>query len=57
MKVMLNGSVVDFDACVGLMDDEIREELHAEGIDNAQEFLDRYVELHAERHNGEKFDI
>lgn len=57
MKVMLNGSVVDFDACVDLMDDEIREELHAEGIDNAQEFLDRYVELHAERHNGEKFDI
>ena len=27
-KVNLNGYEVDFDACVILMDDEIREELH-----------------------------
>ena len=57
MKVMLNGSEVDFEVCVNLMDDEIREELHAEGIDDEQEFLDRYVELHAEKYDGEQFTI
>lgn len=57
MKVMLNGSMVDFGACVNLMDDEIREELHAEGIDNEQEFIDRYVEMHADKFDGEVFAI
>ena len=57
MKVMLNGYEVDFDACVNLMDDEIREELHADGIDNEQEFLDRYIERHAEKYDGEQFTI
>lgn len=57
MKVMLNGSMVDFEACVNLMDDEIREELHAEGIDNEQEFIDRYVEMHADKFDGEVFAI
>ena len=27
-KVLLNGNLVDFDAAVNMMDDEIREELH-----------------------------
>ena len=31
-KVILDGQEVDFDACVNLMDDEIREELHREWI-------------------------
>lgn len=57
MKVMLNGDMVDFDACVNLMDDEIREELAAEGIDDEQTFIDLYVERHAEKHNGEEFAI
>lgn len=57
MKVMLNGSVVSFNACVILMDDEIREELHSEGIEDAQEFVDRYVELHAKKFGGEEFAI
>lgn len=54
--VVLNGCHVDFDACVALMDDDIREKLHAEGFENEQDFLDRYVELHAAKY-GEKFDI
>lgn len=57
MKVMLNGYMVDFDACVNLMDDELREELAAEGIESEQEFLDRYIDVHAKKYNGEVFDI
>lgn len=57
MRVFLNGREADFDACVSLMDDELREQLHAEGIDDPQEFLDRYCASHAEKFNGEEFDI
>lgn len=54
--VILNGCPVNFDACVALMDDDIREELHAEGLENEQDFLDRYVALHAAKY-GEKLGI
>ena len=57
MKVMLNGYMVDFDVCANLMDDEIREELAAEGIEDEQEFIDRYVEMHADKYNGEQFEV
>lgn len=57
MIVILHGSPVDFDACIVLIDDEIREVLHAEGIDDEQEFLDRYVEAHAAKYDGEEFQI
>ena len=57
MKVMLNGYEVSFEACVNMMDDEIREFLHAEGIETEQEFIDRYVEEHAKKYNGEEFTI
>lgn len=57
MKVMLNGSEIDFAAAVNLMDDEIREELHAELAPcDDQEFLDAYVERHAEKY-GEDFQV
>ena len=56
-KVNLNGCKVDFDTCAILMDDEIREELHMELAPcTEQEFLDAYVERHAEKF-GEDFDI
>ena len=58
MKVMLNGCEVDFDACVNLMDDEIRELVHAELAPcTDQEFVDRYCELHSEKYNGEEYTI
>lgn len=58
MKVMLNGHEVDFEACVYMMDDEIREELHAAIAPcDEQEFLDSYVAAHAEKFNGEVFNI
>lgn len=58
MKVVLNGCEVDFDACVNLMDDEIREALHNEMAPcTEQEFLDAYIEAHAAKYNGEEFQI
>lgn len=57
MKVMLNGSEIDFEAAVNMMDDEIREELHAELAPcGNQEFLDAYVERHAHKY-GEDFQV
>lgn len=57
MKVMLNGSEIDFEAAVNLMDDEIREELHAELAPcGNQEFLDACVERHAQKY-GEDFQV
>ena len=58
MMVMLNGCEVDFDACVVLMDDEICEELNFEMAPcTEQEFLDAYVQRHAEKYDGEQFQI
>lgn len=58
MMVLLNGHEVDFDACVNLMDDDIREELHMEmaGSCTEQEFLDAYCEAHSNKY-GEEFQI
>lgn len=57
-KVILNGFEVDFDACVTLMDDDIREELHMEmaGECTEQEFLDAYRERHLEKY-GTDFEV
>ena len=56
-KVNLNGYEVEFDAGAILMDDEIREEIHMELAPcTEQEFLDAYVERHAEKF-GEDFQI
>lgn len=58
MKVILNGCEVDFDACVNLMDEEIREALHNEIAPcDEQYFLDCYIEEHAKKYNGEEFTI
>ena len=56
--VTLNGCEVEFDACVVLMDDEICEELNFEMAPcTEQEFLDAYVQRHAEKYDGEQFQI
>lgn len=37
---------------------DIREEMHREGAwDSEQEFLDEYIRRHAEKYDGEQFDI
>lgn len=57
MKVMLNGCKVDFDVCVNLMDDEIRESIHAEMAPcEDQKFLDEYAARHFAKY-GEEFKI
>ena len=56
-KVELNGQMVDFDAAVMLMDDDLREELHsllAPCTD--QEFMDAYAEAYAKRF-GQEFQV
>ena len=56
-KVMLNNEMVDFEAAVMLMDDEIREELNSElSPCSEQEFIDAYAKAHAEKY-GEEFEI
>jgi len=57
IEVMLNDRPVSFSACVLMMDDELREQLHNEGIEDPQEFLDRYIDLHAMKFDGEEFGI
>ena len=48
-------SVPGFDYAVALMDDEIREAIHAEGIcDTEEAFLDEYRRRHLEKY-GEEF--
>lgn len=57
MLVFLRGYSVDFNACVQLMDDEIREKLNREiGGCTEQEFLDTYCKEHEEKY-GEEFKV
>ena len=57
MLVFLRGYSVDFNACVQLMDNEIREKLHGKiGGCTEQEFLDAYCEEHEEKY-GKEFEI
>ena len=57
MKVMLNNEAVDFDAAVNLMDDALREEVHADLAPcTEQGFLDEYVKRHETKY-GETFEI
>ena len=53
-----DGRTVNYAAAVELMDDDLREQLHAEMAPcTNQEFYDAYVKAHAEKYNGEKFQI
>lgn len=55
--VKVNDHMVNFDAVVNLMDDEIREELHQELAPcAAQEFVDEYIKRHRQKF-GEEFTV
>lgn len=57
MYVTYNNAQVDFEAAVNLMDDDIRESLHAElSPCTEQEFFDAYCKAHEEKF-GEEFTI
>lgn len=49
-----NGREIDMEAAAMLMDDDIREELHSEGFDSDQEFIEEYAKRHEEKF-GESF--
>jgi len=55
--ITLNNKEYDADVVANMMDDEIREELHAKGFDNEQEFVDAYVVAHAAKYDGDEFVI
>ena len=48
-----NGATIDFEAAVNLMDDEICEALHANGIEDEQGFFAAYEKAHAEKYGGD----
>jgi len=55
--VKVNNYMVDFDAAVQLMDNEIREELHQKLAPcTDQEFIDAYIQRHREKF-GEGFTV
>ena len=57
MKINLNGSTADFNTCVALMDDDLREEI---SVDLApctkQEFINEYCKIHFAKY-GIEFEI
>lgn len=62
-KVRINGQMVDLDGAAALMDDDIREQVNAEfieadraGSEEAQNFANRYCQLHREKF-GEEFVV
>lgn len=56
-KVILNEEEVFMSACIALMDDEIREEVHADLAPcSDQEFIDEYAKRHIAKY-GEEFRI
>lgn len=53
-----DGHMINYDAAVVMMDDDLREQLHREMAPcTKQEFYDAYVKAHAAKYNGEKFQI
>lgn len=53
-QVNLNGNLVDYEACINLMDDEIREELHMRiSPCQAQDFINAYTEAHYKKYQEE----
>jgi hypothetical protein len=55
--VLLNGEQVDFNVCVNLMDDELRELVHRDIAPcSDQQFLDEYCKRHFNKY-GEDFTL
>ena len=50
------GADIDYDIAVELMNDDIREQIHAEGHDTEQTFFTRYEEEH-EKQTGEEWEL
>ena len=56
MKVInMNGTEIDFEVAVAMMDDEIRESICGT-VDTEQEFFTEYEKAHAEKY-GEEWEL
>jgi len=54
LKVMIGNTLFDSDSVAGLMDPELREELHsARDWTNEQEFVDAYCDAHRAKFDEE----
>jgi len=61
-KVTVNDVLVDFDAAVNLMDDELREDINSkiqqQNISiSDQDFVDLYIAGHQRKYSGETFIV
>lgn len=50
------GIEINFDAAVSMMNDEIREAVHAQGIESEQEFFNAYAAAHEDQY-GEEWEM
>lgn len=50
-----DGREIDFEAAARYMDAEIAEQMHLEGVEGEQEFIEEYARRHAEKFGGEEF--
>ena len=55
MVINMNGTEINYEAAVGLMDDEIQESLCGT-VDSEQEFFTAYEKAHAEKY-GEEWEL
>lgn len=56
--IIINNKEIEFEVAEAYMDAEIKERLHHEIAPcSEQEFVDAYVKAHADKYNGEIFDI
>lgn len=49
----MNNAEIDFDASVNLMDDDLREQLAAEGFETEQAFFTAYEQAHLAKYSEE----
>ena len=55
MVINMNGTEINYEAAVELMDDEIRESI-CDTVDTEQEFFTAYENAHAEKY-GEEWEL
>lgn len=58
MVININGTEIDYDVAVAMMDDEIRERLHRELAPcTDQEFLTAYEKAHADKYGEDDWEL
>lgn len=58
MVINMNGTEINYDVAVAMMDDEIREELHRELAPcTDQEFFSAYEKAHADKYGEDDWEL